>query len=76
MEACTKRKTEVTKGLSQSNIKGDTKDFLFKSLFFSKLFSEYEIYVGAEIIGMVKTNEKGFCKDTIENMTNYWPVVY
>ena len=28
--------------------------------------------VGTDIFGIVKTNKKGFCKDTTENMTNYW----
>ena len=28
--------------------------------------------VGDELIGMVKTNTKGFCKDTIENNTKDW----
>ena len=27
----------------------------------------------AELIGMVKTNTKGFCKETIENLTKDWP---
>ena len=27
----------------------------------------------AELIGMVKTNTKGLCKETIEKLTNYWP---
>ena len=29
--------------------------------------------MGAELIGMVKTNTKGFCKETIEKLTKYWP---
>ena len=29
--------------------------------------------VGAEIIGMVKTNIKGLCKETIDNMAKDWP---
>ena len=29
--------------------------------------------LGAELIGMVKTNTKGFCKDTIEKLTKNWP---
>ena len=29
--------------------------------------------VGADIIGMVKTNTKGLCKETIEKLTRYWP---
>ena len=30
--------------------------------------------LGAELIVMVKTNTKGFCKDTIEKLTKDWPV--
>ena len=29
--------------------------------------------VGDELIGIVKTNTKGLCKDTIENLTKDWP---
>ena len=29
--------------------------------------------LGAELIVMVKTNTKGFCKETIENITKDWP---
>ena len=29
--------------------------------------------VGAELICMVKTNTKIFCKETIENLTKDWP---
>ena len=29
--------------------------------------------VGAKLISMVKTNTKGFCKDTIEKLTKDWP---
>ena len=28
---------------------------------------------GAKLIGMVKKNTKGLCKDTIENLTKDWP---
>ena len=28
---------------------------------------------GAELIGMAKTNTKGFCKETIEKFTKNWP---
>ena len=31
------------------------------------------IDVGADLIGVVKTNTKGFFKDTIDNLTNNWP---
>ena len=29
--------------------------------------------VGADMIGMVKTNTKGFLKETIDNITKDWP---
>ena len=29
--------------------------------------------LGAELIGMVKTNTKGFCKETIGKLTKDWP---
>ena len=29
--------------------------------------------VGSKLIGMAKTNIKGFCKETIEKLTKYWP---
>ena len=29
--------------------------------------------VGTEMIGMVKKNTRGFCKDNIENLTKDWP---
>ena len=29
--------------------------------------------MGAELIGMMKTNTKGFCKETIEKLTKDWP---
>ena len=29
--------------------------------------------LGAELIGMVKTKTKGFCKETIEKLTEDWP---
>ena len=29
--------------------------------------------LGAELIGMVKTNTKVFCKETIEKLTKNWP---
>ena len=30
------------------------------------------MYVGEEIIGTVKTNTKGFFKETVENLANDW----
>ena len=29
--------------------------------------------VGAELVGIFKTNTKGLCKETIENLTKDWP---
>ena len=74
-EACTKRMMEAKKGIGQKSIKGGTKDcFLFYSWFVSKKAAEYEMEVGDEFIGMLKTNTKGFCKETIENITKDWTV--
>ena len=65
---------EATKGIGQKFIKGGTKDcFLFDSWFASKKASESAMEVCAEFIGMVKTNTKGFCKETIEKLTKDWP---
>ena len=66
--------TEETKGVGQRSIKGGTKDcFLFDSWFASKKAGEAIMEMGSEFIGMVKTNTKGFCKETIEELTNDWP---
>ena len=50
--------------------------FLFDSWFSSKKTSKSAIGFGAYLIGMVKTNTKGLCKDIIEKITKYWPGVY
>ena len=64
--ACTKRMMEETKGIGQKYKKGGAKDcFLFDSWFASKKAAEAAMELGVELIGMVKTNTKGFCKDTI-----------
>ena len=47
--------------------------FLFNSWFASKKTTEAAMELGAEFIGMVKTNTKGFCKETIEKLTKDWP---
>ena len=65
--------TKRKKALGQSDIKGATKYcFIFGSLFASKRLDAYVMDVGTYIIGVVKTNTKGFCKNTINNMTNDW----
>ena len=72
--ACNKIITEATKGIGQKSIKGGKKDFfLFDSCFASKKAAEAAMEMGAELIGMVKTNTKGFCKATIEKLTKDWP---
>ena len=77
LAACTKRVMEATKGLGQRGLKGSMKDcFIFGSWFESKSLSDDVIDVGSEMFGMVKTNTNGFCKYTIEKLTNYWPVGY
>ena len=71
--ACTKRTMEKTKGIGHKSKKVGTKDcFLFDSWFASKKASEATMELCAELIGMVKTNTKGFCKETIENLTKDW----
>ena len=66
--------TEPTKGICQKSIKGGTKDcFLFDSWFASKKAAEAAMEVGAELVGMVKKNTKGLCKETIEKLTKDWP---
>ena len=72
--ACTKRIMEATSGIGQKSIKVGTKEYLlFDSLFACKKAAESAMEIGAELIGMVKTNTKGFCKETIENLTKDWP---
>ena len=63
---CNKIIMEATKGICQNSIKGGTKYcFLFDSWLASKKASEAAMEVGANLIGMVKTNNKGLCKETI-----------
>ena len=68
--SCTNRMTEITKGVCQNGIKGYTKDcFLFDSCFSSNNLEEAVMDVGTFLIGMVNTNTKESCKDTIDNLT-------
>ena len=67
--ACTKRVMGATKGVGHKSIKGLTKDcFLLDSWFTSKKAEEAAMELGAEFIGMVKKNTKGFCKEKIEKL--------
>ena len=72
--ACTKRMLEATKGIGQKSKKGGAKDcFLSYSWLASKKATEATMELGADLIGMVKTNTKGFCKETIKKLTKDWP---
>ena len=65
---------EATKGLCMRGLKGATKDcFLFYSWFYFKETAEAAMDVGVDRVGMVKTNTKGFCKETIGNPKKDWP---
>ena len=62
-ESCTKRIVSATNRLGRRDVKGATNDCLiFDSWCYSKRPEEAAMDVGADIIGMVKTNTKGFCK--------------
>ena len=45
---------------------------IFDSWFASKKAEEAAMKVGAELIGMGKTNTKGFCKYNIDILTKDW----
>ena len=65
---------ESTKGIGKKYRKGGTKDyFIFSSWFSSNKSKEAAMEVGSDLIGTVKTNTKGFCKDTIEKLTQDGP---
>ena len=69
-----KRIMGATKGLGQRGIKWSTKDyFIFDSWFYSKRLVEYSMGIGTDMVGMVTTNTKGLCKDTIDNIKNDCP---
>ena len=60
------------KGLGHRNNKGATKDcFIFGIWFTLKRLAEAVMDVGAYMVGIVKTNKKGFCKYTIDNLKKY-----
>ena len=55
---------KATKGIGQKYIKEEMKDcFIFESWFSSKKLAEAVTEVGSELIGMVKKNIKGLCRD-------------
>ena len=67
--ACTKRMMEKTKGLVQKSKKGGAKYFfLFDSWFASKKAEEAEMELGAELIGMVKTNTKDSARRQLRSL--------
>ena len=61
--ACTKIFMEETKGLGQKALKGSIQGCsLFNSWFSSKKVAEAAASIGVDLIGMVKTNTKGFLR--------------
>ena len=71
---CTKRLMEDTKGMGQRVLKGSTRFLtLFVSWFLSKKAAEAADSIGVDLIGMLKTNTKGFFKVTIEGLTKDYP---
>ena len=67
---------EETKGIGQKSKKGGPKDcFLFDSRFDSKKAEEAAMELGVELIGMVKTNTKGFCKEKLRSLQRIGLVV-
>ena len=75
--ACSKIMMEATKGIRHKYRKGTTEDcFIFGIFFSSKKSAEAVMEVGAVLIGMIKINVKGFCKETIESLTKEWPGGY
>ena len=67
---------EEKKVLGQRDVKGDTRDyFILESWFASKRLDGTDMYVGADMVGMVKTNTKVLFKDNIENIKKDWPGV-
>ena len=66
--------TEAKKGIGKKSIKeGTNYCLIFDSWFASNKVAEAAMEVGAELIVMLKTNTKGFCKETIEKLTKDWP---
>ena len=69
-KVCMKRITEATKRLVKRDIEGAKKvSFNFDSWFYSKWSDEAALEIRSDMIGMFKTNTKGFCKDNIDNLT-------
>ena len=69
----TKRMVKATKGIGHKSRKGTTEDcFIFEIWFSSKKSAEDVMDAGVKIIGMVKTNIKGLCKHTIDNLARDW----
>ena len=63
--ACTNVLMEDMKGVSKRALKGSTRNcFLLGSWFSSNKVEEAAASIGVDLIGMVKTNTKGFFKAT------------
>ena len=67
---------EATNRLFQRIVKGATKNcFIVDGCFSLERPAESAMYVGAEMVDMVETNAKGFCKDFIKNIAKDCPRV-
>ena len=56
-------------------LKGSTRDcFLSDSWFSARKAAEADTSIDVDLIGIVKTNTKGFCKSKIEGLMSDWPV--
>ena len=62
------------KGAGEEGLESFNKGFfLFGSWFLSKKAAEAAASIGVDLIGVVKTNTKRFCKAMIEGLTKDWP---
>ena len=62
------------KGAGEEGLESFNKGFLLsESWFFLKKSAEAAASIGVDLIGMVKTNTKRFCKAMIEGLTKDWP---
>ena len=72
--SCTNKLMEETKGLGQRAFKGSIRNFfLFESWLSSKKAAEVAASIGVDLIGMMKTNTKCFCKAKLEGLKKDCP---
>ena len=60
MPFCTNKMVEATKGIVHRDVKGAKKDFFLVDYWLSsKKSAEAAMYIGADMIGLAKTNKRG-----------------